>query len=60
MEEDSYIAYHKCMKEYMKVYNINFGGYPTPTISSVTVLLNDNSDYSIYNIEEVELFKKVL
>jgi hypothetical protein len=39
------------------VYTIDFSGYPIPTLSGVTVLLDDNSDFCHLPVSDFEILK---
>ena len=38
------------------VYSLRYSGYPKPELTTVNVLLNDNSGYKSKLIDEVELY----
>jgi len=55
----SYIAYLKREKRAELVYNLHFSGFPTPELTSVSLLKADHSDYHQELLSDVVLYRRV-
>ncbi|MCP4984888.1 MAG: hypothetical protein GY928_02125 [Colwellia sp.] len=51
-----YKAVDKETKEEWFIYSLNYSGFPNPSLTTVTVLRNDNSDYERKEINEIDIY----